>query len=114
MSFKTKFLIWFNLTILFIIGFFSFGMYFGAMHSMEEGINNRLLSVSVATSHIITKPPDNFIISCGNKEFQDLLEAFLGFTGHEGYVRVVSKDGKSLSCTRNLLTPPIPLTKKRP
>jgi len=112
MSFKTKFLIWFNLTILFIIGFFSFGMYFGAMHSMEEGINNRLLSVSVATSHIITKPPDNFIISCGNKEFQDLLEAFLGFTGHEGYVRVVSKDGKSLSCTKNLLTPPIPLTKK--
>lgn len=87
-------------------------MYFGAMHSMEEGINNRLLSVSVATSHIITKPPENFIISCGNREFQELLEAFLGFTGHEGYVRVVSKDGKSLSCTRNLPNPPIPLTKK--
>lgn len=87
-------------------------MYFGAMHSMEEGINNRLLSVSVATSHIITKPPDNFVISCGNREFQELLEAFLGFTGHEGYVRVVNKDGKSLSCTRNLLNPPLPLTKK--
>lgn len=112
MSFKTKFLLWFNCAILFIISFFSFGMYFGAMHSMEEGINNRLLSVSVATSHIITKPPDNFVISCGNREFQELLEAFLGFTGHEGYVRVVNKDGKSLSCTRNLLNPPLPLTKK--
>ncbi|MCX7769532.1 MAG: ATP-binding protein [Proteobacteria bacterium] len=82
------------------------------MHSMEEGINNRLLSVSVATSHIITKPPDDFAISCGNKEFQELLEAFLGFTGHEGYVRVVSKDGKSLSCTRTILNPPVPLTKR--
>jgi heavy metal sensor kinase len=87
-------------------------MYFGAMHSMEEGINNRLLSVSVATSHIITKPPEDFAISCGNKEFQELLEAFLGFTGHEGYVRVVGRDGQSLSCTRNLLNPPIPITKR--
>lgn len=112
MSFKAKFFIWFNITIIFIISFFSFGMYFGAMHSMEEGINNRLLSVSIATAHIITKPPDEFVIACGNKEFNQLLEAFLGFSGHEGFVRVVSKDGRSISCTRNLLTPPIPLTKK--
>ncbi len=112
MSFKTKFLLWFNFTILFIIGFFSFGMYFGAMHTMEEGINNRLLSISIATSHIITKPPENFTIACDSKDFQALLEAFLGFSGHEGYVRIVSKEGKSLSCTRSILSPPLTLDKK--
>lgn len=112
MSFKAKFLIWFNFIILFIISFFSIGMYFGAVHSMEESINNRLSSVGIATAQIITKPPENFYISCGSRELQEILEAFLGFGGHEGYVRLISKDGKSLSCTTNAFMPPIPLTSK--
>lgn len=67
------------------------------IHSIQESIDNRLNSIAEATSFIIQK--SEIPISCGSKDFRDMLEAFLGYKDTEGYVRIIDKDKKILSCT---------------
>lgn len=102
MNLKTRIAIWLNAINFLIFSFFGLGMYLGITHSVEEGINNRLYSTAKATFYIIEKPliSGNFIVD--SKDFENILRAFLGFSGSESYVRIVRPDGKIISATPNV------------
>lgn len=101
MNIRIKFLIWFNIASIVIILLFSTITFLSVVHSIEEGINNRLTSVAEATSYIIQR--SDIPISCGSKEFGEMLEAFLGYKDTEGYVKIVDSENKVISCTAHIL-----------
>jgi len=102
MNIRIRFLIWFNLASFFIIFLFSTITFLSVVHSIEEGINNRLTSVAEATSFIIQR--SDIPIACGSKEFGEMLEAFLGYKDTEGYVKIIDSENKVISCTSHLFT----------
>lgn len=108
MSVKVKFLIWFNLASVVIIFLFSTITFLSVVHSIEEGINNRLNSVAEATTFIIQR--SDIPIACGSKDFGEMLEAFLGYKDSEGYVKIIGEDNKVISCTAHLLVDKILLS----
>jgi heavy metal sensor kinase len=113
MNIRTKFLLWFNSANFLVIILFSLVTYLGAIHSMEEGIDNRLHSVAEATSYIMERPPQGGApLACGTREFEDILAAFLGYSGSEGFVRIVDTEGRMISCTSSPLFPDIKLNPK--
>lgn len=107
MNIRVKFLIWFNLASFVIIILFSTITFLSVVHSIEEGIINRLNSVAEATSFIIQR--SDIPIACGSKDFGEMLEAFLGYKDSEGYVKIVSLENKVVSCTQHILTDKITL-----
>jgi len=107
MNIRIRFLIWFNLASFFIIFLFSTITFLSVVHSIEEGINNRLTSVAEATSFIIQR--SDIPIACGSKEFGEMLEAFLGYKDTEGYVKIIDSENKVISCTSHLFTDKIRL-----
>ncbi|MCX7990662.1 MAG: HAMP domain-containing histidine kinase [Proteobacteria bacterium] len=102
MNLRTKIAIWFNAFNVLVLFFFAGGMYLGITHSVEEGINNRLYSTAEATYYIIEKPLSTGNFAITTKDFENILRAFLGFSGAEGYVRIVRDDGKVISATQNV------------
>ncbi len=107
MSIRVKFLIWFNFASLFIILLFSIITYLSVIHGISESIDNRLKSVAEATAFIVQR--SDIPISCGSKEFGEMLEAFLGYKDTEGYVKIIDSDNKVVSCTTHILTEKITL-----
>jgi len=112
MTLKTKLTIWFNAFNISLIFLFSLGLYYGITHSVEEGINNRLYSTAVATYYIVEKPLLTGKLVTESKEFENILRAFLGFSGSESYVRIVTHDGKIISTTQNVFLPVFKLSKE--
>ncbi|GAB4431081.1 MAG: ATP-binding protein [bacterium] len=108
MNIRIRFLIWFNFASFVIILLFSTITFLSVVHSIEEGINNRLNSVAEATVFIIQR--SDIPISCGSKDFSEMLEAFLGYKDTEGYVKIISSENKVLSCTQHVLTEKINLS----
>lgn len=102
MNLRTRIAIWLNAFYVLIFSFFGVGMYLGITHSVEEGINNRLYSTAEATYYIIEKPLSSSNFAIESRDFENILRAFLGFSGAEGYVRIVRPDGKVISATPNV------------
>lgn len=102
MSFRTRLTIWFNAFNICVLFLFAAGMYYGITHSVEEGINSRLYSTAKATHYLVEKPLTTGNLVTEAKEFENILRAFLGFSGTEGYVRIVRYDGKVISSTQNI------------
>ncbi len=105
MTLKTKLTIWFNAFNISLLLLFSVGLYYGITHSVEEGINNRLYSTAEATYYIVEKPFLAGQMVRESKDFENILRAFLGFSGSESYVRIVTYDGKVVSATQNVFLP---------
>ncbi len=102
MNLRTRIAIWSNVFNISVLLFFAGGMYLGITHSVDEGINNRLYSTAEATYYIVEKPISSGNLVIASRDFENILRAFLGFSGAEGYVRIVRYDGKVISSTQNV------------